>query len=467
MATKKEEEKFPFDIGPMYEGERVREKDMFVELAGPKSFGFELVQVVSANELEDGKATVIGPDIKDMKEGERYPYAMIYKVAGKDLEKDLEAVIERRQHELQGYIQGYMHLNQRYDIWIRISKDAVKKGLTSLTQIAKATMKLFKSELPFIEKMEAVYITDEAEVNKRREDAMKVYAARDERARGLHDEDVDTFYGCTLCQSFAPTNVCIVTPDRVSLCGAMTWFDTRASAKVDPEGPNFAVPKGECLDPVGGEYSGINEKAVQLSGGAYSRIKLHSFFEYPHTSCGCFEVIGFYVPELNGLGFVDRGFTEVTPNGLPFSTMAAQTGGGKQTYGFLGIGIGYFRSPKFLQADGGFKKVVWLPKKLKERIKDGIPQDLYDKIATEENATDLASLKKFLEENSHPVVATWKKEEKAEEVPVEVEAEASSAQQLMSMPIGAMGAIPAGGGGIRLILKNAKVKIDKVIVKKS
>ena len=65
---------------------------------------------------------------------------------------------------------------------------------------------------------------------------------------GIHDEDVDLFYGCSLCQSFAPTSVCVITPDRIALCGAINWFDGRAAAKVDPEGPQFAIEKGECLD---------------------------------------------------------------------------------------------------------------------------------------------------------------------------------------------------------------------------
>src|SRR3990170_3351643 len=138
---------FPFEISPMFEGERVRKDDMFVE-------------------------------------------------------PDLEAIVERRNHDFQNYIQGYMHLNQRYDIWVRISKDAVKKGLKSFEQIAKATMMLFKNELPFIEKIEASFITDPEEVEKERAEALKVYEARDARTKGLHDEDVDIFYGSTLCQSF-------------------------------------------------------------------------------------------------------------------------------------------------------------------------------------------------------------------------------------------------------------------------
>lgn len=464
---------FPFEISPMFEGERVRKDDMFVELAGPKSRGFELVRAAGLDEIEDGKFTLIGPDISTMQEGSRHPYAMIYRIAGKLVETDLEAIVERRNHDFQNYIQGYMHLNQRYDVWVRINKDAIKKGLKSFEQIAKATMMLFRNELPFIEKIEATYITDPEEVEKQRAEALKVYEARDARTRGLHDEDVDVFYGCTLCQSFAPTNVCVVTPDRISLCGAINWFDGRAAANVDPEGPQFAIPKGDIIDKEGGEYSGVNEKAVALSGGEYSRIKIHSFFEYPHTSCGCFEVVGFYIPEVDGIGWVDRDYSGTAPNGLAFSTMAGQTGGGKQIIGFLGIGINYFRSPKFIQPDGGWNRVVWMPKNLKEKIKADIPPELVDKVPTQDEVNDLKALRDYLEKKQHPVTQRWTKEEAAPEPSPEEAARMTSATPAWSAPAmtipAGMPAMPqmqfGGGEGVKIVFKNAKISIDRIVLK--
>ena len=497
-----EEAEFPFDISPMYEGERVRKGDMYVELGGTSQPGFELVLALPEDQVEDMKVTLVGPDLDEMEEGKAYPYAMIYYIAGSQVEQDLEPVIERRNHDFQNYIEGYMHLNQRYDIWIRISKGAVKKGLKSLIEIAKATMMLFKNELPFIEKIEAIYITDKDLVEKvLNEIAMPIYDERDARVESLHDEDVDEFYSCTLCQSFAPTNVCVVSPDRPSLCGAISWFDGRAAARVDPEGPNKAIPKGDLIDPIGGEYSGVNEFAKEESGGEYDRIKLHSFFEYPHTSCGCFEVIGFYMPEVDGIGWVHRGYPEPAPNGLTFSTMAGQTGGGKQVIGFLGIGISYFRSKKFIQADGGWYRTVWMPKDLKQRVEKYIPEDVRDKIATEEEAKTIEELKEFLKKVEHPVVTGvvrpvdgkkitegWtEEEEEAEEEVVEEavaeEAAAPAAEQpavqqpaQVAMPV-QMPQLPAfqmpqiqvpaqpATAGIKLIIKDAKIYIDKVIVK--
>ena len=462
-------DEFPFEISPMFEGERVRKDDMYVELAGPKSKGFELVNAVGIDEIEDGKFTLIGPDISGMEEGGRYPLAMIYRIAGELVEPDLEAIVERRNHDFQNYIQGVMHLNQRYDVWLRINKDSIAKGLNSFEHIAKATMMLFRNELPFIEKIEATYITDIEKVEEELAKAMERYAARDERTRNLHDEDVDTFYGCSLCQSFAPTSVCVITPDRIALCGAINWFDGRAAAKVDPEGPQFPIEKGELLDEMGGEYSGVNEIAQKLSGGEYNRIKIHSFFEFPHTSCGCFEVVGFYMPEVDGIGWVDRDYTGMAPNGLAFSTMAGQTGGGKQVIGFLGVGVNYFRSPKFIQADGGWNRVVWMPKILKDKVLADIPAEIVDKVATEEDAQDLDTLKEFLKEKDHPVVKNWGADEDEEVDEDEESTGTSTAMPAFGMPDPAMLLnIPpmtgGGSGGIKITLKNAKVSIDKVIL---
>ncbi len=476
-----EAEGFPFDINPMYEGERVRKSGMYVEFGGLTKPGFELVLFEpDPAKVHDNEVTLIGPDLGELEEGGTYAFGMIYKVYGEKIEKDLEAVIERRNHEYQSYIQGYMHLNQRAEIWIRISKDAIKKGLKSLKQIAKATIMLFKSELPFIEAMEAIYITDEEEVEKQLEEAMKIYEARDLKTRGLHDEDVEEFYQCTLCQSFAPTNVCVVTPDRVALCGAMSWFDSRAAARVDPEGPNAPIPKGECIDPIGGEYTGVNAAAVKLSGGEYDSIKLHSFLEKPHTSCGCFEVAGFFIPEVDGIGWIHRGSrVSETPIGLPFSTIAGSVGGGKQVKGFLGIGIQYFYSSKFIQYDGGWRRVVWMASDLKERVKDAIPEEMKDRIATEKEATDIESLRDFLLRVDHPVVKGvirevdgvkitdgWgtKKEEEAPAATVKAPPAAPTGE----LPEDLIQAIAAmqGDPPIKIVLKDAKISIGKVILSK-
>ena len=458
-------EDIPVEVGIIYEGERIRWPDAYAEFGGPRvEEKFELVKVRNMDEVEDGKITVMGPDLKEI-EKKSYPFGIYIEVAGEDVEEELEGVIERRIHEYCNYIEGLMHLNQRYDIWLRLSKRSFDKGLNSFTHVGRVLQRLFKSELPFIEKIQITFMTDPEKVKEKFKEAMETYESRDAKARGLKDEDVNAFYGCTLCQSFAPTHVCVITPQRYSNCGAISWFDGRAAARVDPKGPVYRIEKGECIDPVKGEYTGVNETVKMKSGSEISQVWLYTAFGYPHTSCGCFEGVAFYIPEVDGIGIVHRGFQETTPNGLPFSTLADSTAGGRQVDGFHGISIEYLRSPKLLQADGGWDRIVWLPGSVKERVKDFIPRELVDKIPTEEEVMSIEELKVFLEEQGHPVVERWKAVEVAaekavEEERVEVPAE-SVPMTLPTMPISGLAA-----GGFKITLKNVKIHAEKVIIRK-
>jgi len=456
----------PVDVGVIYEGERIRFKDTQVELGGERiDTKFELARVRPMDQVEDGKIIIVGPDIKDIPVGSSIPFGILVEVAGSQLEEGLESVVERRIHAFCNYVEGLMHLNQRYDIWLRLSKKSFQKGFNSFTYMGMVLQRLYKSELPIIEKIQVTFITDPAKVKEMTADALKLYEARDARARGLKDEEVDKFYGCSLCQSFAPTHVCIITPQRYSNCGSISWFDARATARIDPKGPVYEIDKGELVDSVKGEYSGVNENVKKKSLGEIQRVWLYTGFGYPHTSCGCFEAVAFFIPEVDGFGVVNRGYKEVTVNGLPFSTIADSTAGGRQVDGFHGLSIEYMRSPKLLQADGGWNRIVWMPASIKERVKDYIPKELTDKIATEAEAKTVPDLKSFLESRGHPVVELWKAKPEAT-APTEAaetaaeEKEAAQGAQVLEFPT-----LPISAGGFKIILKDAKIHAKKVIIR--
>jgi acetyl-CoA decarbonylase/synthase complex subunit beta len=446
-------EQIPVEVGLVHEGERVRKNDMQVELGGPaEKEKFEIVRVRPADRITDGAITITGPDLSAMEEGKHYPLGILVEISGAKVEPDLEGVVERRIHEYCNYVEGFMHLNQRYDIWVRLSKKSFKKGLTSFRIIGEVMQELFRNELPIIEKIQIAFITDPEAIHPLYEEAMRIYETRDARARGLSDEEVDTFYGCALCQSFAPTHVCVITPQRYANCGAISWFDGRAAAGIDPKGPIFAIEKGQCIDPEKGEYTGINESAKKRSMGEVNRVYLYSAFGYPHTSCGCFEGIAFYIPEVDGFGIVLRGFRDVTVNGLAFSTMADSTAGGRQIDGFHGISLEYMRSTKFMHADGGWERVVWMPQETKERLKDYIPSAVYPAIATENDVGTIEELQVFLKDHHHAVTARWEAEAK------------SAAAKESPLSVFSGGDIPITVGGFRIILKNAKITAEKVII---
>jgi len=453
-------EDIPVDVGVIYEGERIRWADAHAEFGGPRiEQKFELVRARGMDEVEDGKITVIGPDIKDL-EKRSYPIGILVEVAGEQVEEGLEGVIERRIHEYCNYVEGLMHVNQRYDIQLRISTKSVQRGFNSFRFLGKVLQRLYKNEFPIIERIQTTFITDPQKIGEMWKDVLAVYDARDARARGMKDEDADAFYGCTLCQSFAPTHCCVITPQRYANCGAISWFDGRAAARVDPKGPVFKIDKGECLDPFRGEYTGANETLKEKTLGGINRVWLYTAFDYPHTSCGCFEAVAFYIPEVDGMGIVHRRFDGVTVNGLPFSTMADSTAGGRQVDGFHGVSIEYMRSPKFLQVDGGWNRVVWMPASVKERVKDFIPAEVVDRVATENEAATIDELKAFLEKKRHPVVERWKA------APVEVPAEEKlvvAAAPELAAPV--LAAAPATGW-FKIILKNAKIHAERVIIRR-
>jgi len=452
-------EDIPVDVGIVYEGERIRGRDMQFELGGPREeYKFELVQTMSLDTIEDGKIEVIGKDISELEAGKNTPFGMVIYVAGEEMEKDLEGVIERRLHEYVNFIEGFMHLNQRYDVQMRLSKKSFEKGFNSFKLFGEVLMRLYKSEMSFIEKIQITFITEPELVEEWFGKALEIYEERDARARGMSDDEVDVFYGCSLCQSFAPTHLCVITPQRYANCGAISWFDGRASAKVDPKGPVFEIPTGDLIDGVTGEYAGVNQVIKEKSLGEIERVQLYTAFGYPHTSCGCFEGCLFYIPEMDGYGVVHRNFKGETVNGLNFVTISDLTAGGRQVDGFHGLSIEYMRSPKFMQADGGWDRVVWIPVDIKERIKSFMPPEIVDKVATEEDVSDLDELKAFLQEQEHPIVSRWKAAPKEE--PGEI------AVPTLELPASAfsMQGVPAGMG-FRIILKNAKIRAEKMIIK--
>ena len=412
VTIKIEKIPIPVPFGAGFEGERVRKEDMYVEFGSKYSDGFELLRMKPMAEIEDGKIEVIGPEIDDMEEGKAYPLAILVSVAGRDFQEDFESVVERRIHEYISCANGIFHMGQRAIIWVRISKDAQKKGFKIKDFGEILVAKIHNEFSSIIDRVQVAIVTDAEKVKQPLEEAKKVYSLRDDRIAGMTDEDVEDFYSCVLCQSYAPDHVCIVTPERLGLCGAYTWLDCKASYQIDEHGPNEPVRKGECLDPVRGQWKNINDYVSLKSNGNLERFNAYSILEEPMTSCGCFECICAIVPEANGVLIVDRDFTGMTPVGMKFSTLAGQIGGGTQTPGFVGIGKLYISSAKFISAEGGIDRLVWMPKALKEEVSERLmprlkkigKADLLDKIATEDDAESPDQLLEYLQKVEHPAL---------------------------------------------------------------
>lgn len=401
----------PVNFGPAFEGESIRKGDTYVEFGGGKTTGFELVKMVSADEVEDGKVTVIGPEIDTIAEGTRLPLGIAIKIFGRKMQEDFEGVLERRIHYFANYGEGVWHVAQRDLMWVRISKDARAKGFL-IKHIGELLLAKFKQEFPaIVDRVEVTIYTDQSAVEENLVKARERYRARDDRMRTLTDESVEDFYSCLLCQSFAPNHVCIVSPERVGLCGAVSWLDAKAAYEITPTGPNQPIPKGHAIDEEKGMWQSCNEYLHTASNGTLDEVNLYTLMDRPMTSCGCFEAIMAIVPEANGLMITTREHSGMTPCGMTFSTLAGTCGGGLQTPGFMGIGRTYLVSKKFIPADGGLARIVWMPKELKEFLRDdfvqrsideGLGEDFIDKIADESVGTTVEEIIPFLEEKGHP-----------------------------------------------------------------
>ncbi|MBI4844145.1 MAG: CO dehydrogenase/CO-methylating acetyl-CoA synthase complex subunit beta [Nitrospirae bacterium] len=403
----------PVAYGPAFEGERIRKEDMFIEFGGQRTPAFEWVRTKELDEIEDGKITIIGTDVEaKYKAGGQMPLAIVVDVAGRKMQDDFEAIIERKFHHNINEAQGLWHMGQRDIVWMRISKQAYNDGITlEHLGIIQATMTKNRFSA-IVDKVQVTLYTDEKDVLRLQDEARAKYKERDKRLAGLTDESVDTFYSCLLCQSFAPSHVCVISPERLGLCGAYNWLDCKAAFEIDPTGGNQPIAKGEPLDAVKGRWEGVDNYLKSNSGGAVETLNLYTIMDNPMTSCGCFECIIALIPEANGVMIVNRGYAGMTPAGMKFSTLAGTVGGGMQNPGFMGIGVNFVTSRKFLYADGGIKRIVWMSKNLKERVaedfkaradEEGI-SDFLDKIADETIAEDSEKLMEFLASVGHPAL---------------------------------------------------------------
>ncbi len=402
----------PIAYGSAFEGEVVRRADMRVEFGGKGSRAFEYLTMRSMDEVEDGKIELIGPGLDTVEEGGSMDLGILVEVAGREMEEDFEPVLERQIHDFTNAGSGIQHIGQRDIAWIRISKKAAEKGF-DLEHFGKIFHARFHADFGnILDKVQVTIITDPDLHAEWLAKAREAYEFRNTRLADMTDESVETFYDCTLCQSFAPTHVCIVTPERLGLCGAYNWLDCKASNRINPTGPNQPIPKGECVDSELGYWTGTKETAMSNSQGSVENVALYSMMENPMTSCGCFECIMVYVPEVEGTIVISREDPDMTPAGMKFSTLAGMAGGGVQTPGVMGIGKYYMTSPKFINADGGFKRVVWMSKYLKDTMgeelqavaeREGVP-DLIDRIADGSTVNTVDELVEWVQEKDHPVL---------------------------------------------------------------
>ena len=401
----------PVAFAAAFEGEIIRKADMHNECWSSKNPTAELVVMRELSEVEDHKITIVGPDLDEAKDLALVTYV---KVAGKKMQVDFESVIERKFHAWFNYMEGVMHTGQRNQVRVRVSNAAFEAGLR-LKDFAEVLYVMIMNEFDaVVDKCQVTIITEPGEAGKFRDEiAMPRYAQRDDRLASMTDESVDRYYTCILCQSFAPAHCCVVTPERLGLCGAVSWLDAKATNELDPNGPCQPIPKEGCLDERTGRFESVDKMVKDATHGAVESVTLYSILEDPMTSCGCFECICGIEPMSNGFIVVNREFKGMTPAGMTFGELASCTGGGVQTPGYMGHGRHFIASKKFISAEGGIERIVWMPKELKDDVGERLNKtamELYgienftDYIADETITSDCEELLNWLTEKNHPVL---------------------------------------------------------------
>jgi acetyl-CoA synthase len=402
----------PVPYGSAFEGEVVRKSDMRVEFGGKYSRAFEFLQMTSLDQVVDGKIELVGPTFDEIEDKGHMDLGIVVEVAGRKMQEDFEPVLERQIHYFINGASGIQHIGQRDIAWIRISNAAAEKGF-QLEHFGKILHARLHADFgAIVDKVQVTIYTDPEQVEEWLAKAREAYDYRNHRLSDLTDDNVDEFYSCTLCQSFAPNHVCVVSPERLGLCGAYNWLDCKASFSINPTGPNQPIKLGRLVDFKKGYWEGTNDYAKIGSHGVVEEVAMYSIMENPMTACGCFECIVMLIPEANGVMIVSREDTSMTPAGMTFSTLAGMAGGGMQTPGVMGVGKYYLISPKFISSDGGFKRVVWMSSYLKETMSDELQAvaaregdpDLIDRIADERNASTVDDLLAWLEEHNHPAL---------------------------------------------------------------
>ncbi len=401
----------PVAFAAAFEGEIIRKADMHNECWSSKNPTAELVVMRELSEVEDHKITIIGPDLDEAKD---LALVSFVEVAGKKMQVDFESVIERKFHAWFNYMEGVMHTGQRNQVRVRVSNAAYEAGLRLKDFAEVLYVKVMDEFDAVVDKCQVTIITEPVQAAAFRDEvAMPRYAQRDDRLASMTDESVDRYYTCILCQSFAPAHCCVVTPERLGLCGAVSWLDAKATNELDPNGPCQPIIKGDCTDERTGRFDSVDKMINEATHGAVETVTLYSILEDPMTSCGCFECICGIEPVSNGVIVVNREFKGMTPSGMTFGELASCTGGGVQTPGYMGHGRHFIASKKFVSAEGGIRRIVWMPKELKDDVADRLnatAKELYgienfcDYIADETITTDCEELYGWLTEKGHPVL---------------------------------------------------------------
>ena len=334
-------------------------------------------------------------------DGNRAGVGILVEIADDGFSDEIAQFVEGHAIKALNYIKG---------VRVRLSDDSfalefAHGAIPTDGQIAEALIKGIRVRFPGLRSIGVTLIYDEAA---RRREAAVVRAYKEERRRrvdAMTEANTEEFCVCIECRTFSLVHTCIATPEREPMCASRTYASIKAAARFDSADVPWKrqsekdiplrsiIRKGAVLDAERGEYQGCNEAIAAMTSGQIDRVFLHSLRDHPHTSCGCFQTLAFWIPEVSGIGIMLRNSKATEPRGKTWSALA-NSAGGKQTPGISGVSLQYIRSPTFLRGDGGLGNVVWVDSALYEKISGLFAPS--QKVATEKDVSDVESLRSFV-----------------------------------------------------------------------
>jgi hypothetical protein len=254
-------------------------------------------------------------------------------------------------------------------------------------RIGEVLLAATRQEFPRLRQVRVEVIFDPARLAESSHPVRREKLDRQREIDAATEQSARTFCLCVGCSPFAPDHVCVLTPQRPPQCnrpfgqiktGALYGYDDMTNihhSRLHRQVNSFQVAdKGRCLDPVRGEWEGIDRAVERLSAGRTRRVQLHCLDEFPTTGCGCFRMVMFktHLPR-PGIGIMAAGYPGRSPDGRSWPDLHYSLAG-KQTPGVAGGAFAYLRSPKFLQAHGGWDAIVWVSPKIAEFMGADLPR---------------------------------------------------------------------------------------------
>ena len=394
----------PVEYCPDFSGQVVRDDACSACLAG-----VELT--VTGEKIIDGQIIVVGPDLDSGLSGNQ-PYAMLIEISGREMQPDFEPVLERQIETMFNDVDGVVHRGQRTMVTLRVTQKAINKGL-HLRHLGEILHARYHNEFGnILNRVQITFFTEPAQIQTVAKRAQAIYDQRDKRISSLTDEDVDIFYTCNLCQTIAAGHLCVISPEHPGVCGAVDWMDARAAVNIRPVGPNKAVKKSGLIDANLGQWESVNQIVQQESGGALTAYSLYSMMQDPGSACGDFECITAMLPLSNGVMIMEHTYDGMTPSGMDWAMLYEMVGAGAPVPGFIGHSKRALHRDKFISAEGGWRRIVWMNHALREELRPVLGalateagvSGFVDMIATEENALTEDEILAHMEAGAHPAL---------------------------------------------------------------